>query len=109
MAFTDLRLASDPHDPLFEDAARLVIEKQNGSVSFLQRQQSIGYARAARILDELHQAGIIGPAEGAKPRDILFPSYEAFLKSQSPLPPQPEPDYSNYQIPKITLSAPEHV
>ncbi len=58
-------------DPLFEDAARLVIEHQNASASFLQRKMSLGYARCARILDELQMAGIIGPVDGATPRKIL--------------------------------------
>lgn len=59
------------HDPLFEEAFRLIIQNDNASASFLQRKMSVGYARAARILDELQQAGIIGPADGAKPREIL--------------------------------------
>lgn len=59
------------HDPLFEEAFRLIVQNDNASASFLQRKMSVGYARAARILDELQQAGIIGPADGAKPRDIL--------------------------------------
>ena len=58
-------------DPLFDDALRIIIQHDNASASFLQRKLSIGYARAARILDELQQAGYIGPADGAKPREIL--------------------------------------
>lgn len=59
-------------DPLFEDAFQLIIQSDNASASYLQRKLSIGYARAARILDELEQAGIVGPVDGSKPRDILL-------------------------------------
>ncbi|HJZ05233.1 hypothetical protein A2634_00490 [Candidatus Amesbacteria bacterium RIFCSPHIGHO2_01_FULL_48_32] len=74
----------EPRDPLFVDAFRLIVQHQNASASFLQRKLSIGYARAARILDELHQVGIIGPTDGAKPRDILVTDVEGFLSSQQP-------------------------
>ena len=74
----------EPRDPLFVDAFRLIVQHQNASASFLQRKLSIGYARAARILDELHQAGIIGPTDGAKPRDLLVTDVEGFLASQTP-------------------------
>jgi len=63
-------------DPLFDDAARLIIENDNASASFLQRKMSLGYARAARILDELYMAGVIGPADGAKPREVYFKTFE---------------------------------
>ncbi|KKU29201.1 MAG: cell division FtsK/SpoIIIE [Candidatus Amesbacteria bacterium GW2011_GWA2_47_11b] len=66
----------EDRDPLFEDAVRLILSANNASASFLQRKLSIGYARAARILDELQQAGIIGPADGAKPREILIRSID---------------------------------
>lgn len=62
---------SDDRDPLFEEAKKLVIESGKASASLLQRRMKVGYARAARILDEMEAAGIIGPADGAKPRDIL--------------------------------------
>lgn len=62
---------SDDRDPLFMEAQNLVIESKKASASFLQRRMKLGYARAARILDELEEAGVIGPAQGAKPREIL--------------------------------------
>ncbi len=62
---------ADDQDPLFEEAKKLVIESGKASASLLQRRMRVGYARAARILDEMEAAGIIGPADGAKPRDIL--------------------------------------
>lgn len=58
-------------DPLFNEAARVVRESGKGSASLLQRRLSIGYARAARILDELEASGVVGPARGSKPREIL--------------------------------------
>ncbi|MBI2587549.1 DNA translocase FtsK [Candidatus Amesbacteria bacterium] len=74
--------ASADRDPLFEDAFRIIVQNQNASASFLQRKLSIGYARAARVLDELQNAGIIGPVDGAKPRDILVTDVNSFLSSQ---------------------------
>jgi len=62
---------ADDQDPLFEEAKKLVIESGKASASLLQRRMKVGYARAARILDEMEAAGIIGPADGAKPREIL--------------------------------------
>ncbi len=58
-------------DPLFEEAARLVIYNQQGSTSLIQRKFSIGYNRAGRIMDQLEKAGIVGPANGSKARDVL--------------------------------------
>jgi len=56
-----------------------VIQYNRASASLLQRRLSIGYARAARILDQLEQAGVVGPGKGAKPRDILISNAEAFV------------------------------
>ena len=58
-------------DALFRQAAEVCIQNQLGSTSLLQRRMSIGYGRAARIIDQLEQAGILGPANGSKPRDVL--------------------------------------
>jgi S-DNA-T family DNA segregation ATPase FtsK/SpoIIIE len=58
-------------DPLFRQAAEVCIQNQLGSTSLLQRRMSIGYGRAARIIDQLELAGILGPANGSKPRDVL--------------------------------------
>ncbi len=67
---------NDERDELFEDAAMLVFNYQQASVSFLQRKLKIGYQRAARIIDELEAAGIIGPSEGSKSRQILVETAE---------------------------------
>jgi S-DNA-T family DNA segregation ATPase FtsK/SpoIIIE len=62
--------ASD-RDKLFRDAAEVCIQHQGGSTSLLQRRLKIGYGRAARIIDQLHSAGVLGPPDGSKPRDVL--------------------------------------
>ena len=59
-------------DPLFEQAARAIVSSQNGSTSMIQRQFSIGYNRAGRLMDQLEKACIVGPAHGSKPREVLF-------------------------------------
>lgn len=64
--------ASDDKDPLFEEARAEIIKAGKASASFLQRRFKIGYARAARILDELEATGVIGPGSGAKAREILL-------------------------------------
>ncbi|MEK7140996.1 MAG: DNA translocase FtsK [Patescibacteria group bacterium] len=73
---------SEGHDHLFEDAIRLVCQHDKASASLLQRRLSIGYARAARILDQLEETGIIGPGEGSKPRDVLMKNAEDYLAQQ---------------------------
>lgn len=59
-------------DPLFEDAARLLVVHQSGSTSLIQRKFSIGYNRAGRLMDQIEAAGIVGPAQGSKPRDVFI-------------------------------------
>jgi len=65
---------SDERDELFEEAARVIVRYQQGSVSLLQRKLKIGYARAARIVDELEVAGVVGPFDGSKAREVLIDS-----------------------------------
>ena len=65
--------ASDDRDELFEDAAKVIVRSQQGSVSLLQRKLSVGYTRAARLVDQLEDAGIVGPFEGSKAREVLIP------------------------------------
>ncbi len=59
-------------DPLFEDAARLIVQNQIGSTSLLQRRMKLGYNRAGRLMDQLEAAGIVGPNQGSKVRDVLI-------------------------------------
>jgi S-DNA-T family DNA segregation ATPase FtsK/SpoIIIE len=64
---------------------REVCQYERASASLLQRRLSIGYARAARIIDQLEAAGVVGPAEGSKPREVLIRNAEEFLSaSQTP-------------------------
>ncbi|RMF60096.1 MAG: DNA translocase FtsK, partial [Calditrichaeota bacterium] len=62
-------------DDLFEKAKEIVIRHQQGSISLLQRKLKIGYARAARLIDELEEAGIVGPGQGSKAREVLVSSF----------------------------------
>lgn len=79
-------LEDEDKDELFAEAKNLVIEEKKASTSYIQRRLKIGYSRAARILDELEEAGIVGPANGAKPREILVESTdEAPVKQQAPV------------------------
>lgn len=76
----------DERDELFEEAARLVVRHQQGSTSLIQRRMSIGYNRAGRIIDQLEAAGIVGPYEGSKARQVFYPdeySLEQYLNSLS--------------------------
>ena len=58
-------------DPLFEDAARLIVSNQSGSTSLIQRKFAIGYNRAGRLMDQLEKAGVVGAAMGSKPREVM--------------------------------------
>lgn len=66
-----IRNELDETDELYDDAVRLIYEMQTASVSMLQRKFRIGYSRAARIIDQMEQRGIVGPPEGSKPRQVL--------------------------------------
>ena len=75
---------SDDRDQLFEDAARIIVQHQQGSASLLQRRLKLGYNRAGRIIDQLEASGIIGPFEGSKARQVLIKdelSLEQFLSN----------------------------
>ena len=76
-------LALEEKDPMFEDAARLIVAHQQGSTSLIQRKLKLGYNRAGRLIDQLESAGIVGPFEGSKAREVLVPdeySLELMLK-----------------------------
>jgi S-DNA-T family DNA segregation ATPase FtsK/SpoIIIE len=68
----DVRGNAEDRDALFRQAAECCIQNQGGSTSLLQRRLGVGYGRAARIIDQLHDAGILGPPNGSKPRDVLI-------------------------------------
>ena len=69
--------SSGERDDLFKDAARLIVREQVGSTSLIQRKMGLGYNRAGRIMDQLEEAGIVGPSEGSKPRQVRVTSFEA--------------------------------
>lgn len=68
-------------DSLYEEAKRVVLEAKKASASLLQRRLRIGYARAARLIDMLEEKGVVGPADGAKPREIISGSGEIFINN----------------------------
>ncbi len=72
----DISVAANERDELFDEAVQIVLDAQQASTSFLQRRMKVGYSRAARLMDELENAGVVGPAEGAKPRQILLEDVE---------------------------------
>lgn len=69
--FSSVSADASEGDPLFEEAKALVLETQKASASMIQRRLSVGFNRATRLMDELEEAGVIGPAEGTKPRKVL--------------------------------------
>ena len=75
--------SSDDRDGLFEEAVRTVCQYDRASASLLQRRLKVGYARAARIIDELEEAGVIGAGDGSKPRDVLVRNPDDYFAAQS--------------------------
>ncbi|MBI2611972.1 DNA translocase FtsK [Candidatus Gottesmanbacteria bacterium] len=73
--------SGDGKDPLFTEVVRLICQHDKASASLLQRRFSIGYARAARILDQLEGEGIVSPGEGSKPRDVMVQNAQNYLSS----------------------------
>jgi S-DNA-T family DNA segregation ATPase FtsK/SpoIIIE len=71
MASAVASFGGSDNDPMFEEAKQIIIESGKASASLLQRRMKVGYARAARLLDELEEAGVVGPADGAKPREVF--------------------------------------
>lgn len=67
----------EEEDDMFEEAKRTVMEAGKGSTSYLQRKLRVGYARAARLMDMLEERGIVGPADGSKPREVIIPQEQA--------------------------------
>ena len=74
---TNLDISVDERDKLFREAAEVLVIAQQGSASLLQRKLKLGYNRAGRIIDQLEAAGIVGPFEGSKARQVLVPTIDA--------------------------------
>lgn len=79
-------------DDMFRDAVRCVIEGRKASTSLLQRRLRIGYGRAARLIEEMEEQGIVGPADGARPREVLVSSLEEVFGAPAEASPQPSPE-----------------
>jgi DNA segregation ATPase FtsK/SpoIIIE, S-DNA-T family len=77
---TTLDIGIDERDQMFREAAEVLVIAQQGSASLLQRKLKLGYNRAGRIIDQLEAAGIVGPFEGSKARQVLFPTIDALNK-----------------------------
>lgn len=80
----------EERDPFFEEAVKLILETGKASSSLIQRRLKLGYARSARLLDQLEQAGVVGGAYGSKPRDILVKQVDGVWQY---IPPPPEPPH----------------
>lgn len=96
---------NEEKDPLFEDAIKIVTQYDRASASLLQRRLSIGYSRAARLIDQLTTDGIIGEGDRSRPRDVICRSYEEyFLKKSNPqVKTKQEEENDIYEIPKYEL------
>ena len=73
-------------DSMFAEAARTIVLHQQGSTSLIQRKLKLGYNRSGRLMDQLHQAGIVGPFEGSKAREVLIPDEYALEQHLASLP-----------------------
>jgi S-DNA-T family DNA segregation ATPase FtsK/SpoIIIE len=64
----------DESDPLYDEAARLVVKERMASISFLQRRMGVGFSRAGKLIDMMDKDGLLGPQKGSKPREVLVPA-----------------------------------
>ncbi|MBQ3370249.1 MAG: DNA translocase FtsK [Mogibacterium sp.] len=87
----DKRSSKEPQDELTEDAIAFIFKSKQASVSMLQRRFRIGYNRAARIIDEIEEKGIIGPSDGSRPRQLLITEEEYYGGYEAESEPEPEP------------------
>lgn len=88
----------DDLDPVFDEAVKLIIETGMASSSLIQRRLKLGYARAARVIDQMEQAGIIGPANGSNPREILVKQLNGEWKHTRPSNPPQQKDPTEEEI-----------
>jgi DNA segregation ATPase FtsK/SpoIIIE, S-DNA-T family len=78
-------------DDQFANAVRVIVNSQKGSASLIQRKLSLGYNRSARLLDQMEELGVVGPARGSKPREVLITDVEAFLQQVQGKTPESDP------------------
>ena len=88
---TDKKVGGESQDELTEDAIAFIFKSKQASVSMLQRRFRIGYNRAARIIDEIEEMGIIGPSDGSRPRQLLMTEEEYYGGGDPEPEPEPEP------------------
>jgi Ftsk gamma domain len=106
----DIPSREEPKDEdLLEKAVKVVIQYDRSSASLLQRRLSIGYARAARLIDELEEIGVVGPAHGADPREVLIKSYEEFVEKRKEVPKEKKKNVfetpPNYSVTKSLIGS----
>ena len=102
-----VRLRPDETDPLFDDAVEVLLETGQASVSMLQRRLKLGYSRAARLIDQMEERGVVGPFEGSKPRQLLVSraSWEAYKRGGAA--PAEEPEEAAEEPPEIDIDIPD--
>jgi S-DNA-T family DNA segregation ATPase FtsK/SpoIIIE len=81
---------SDSDDEMWQDAVRVVIDGRKASTSLLQRRLRIGYGRAARLIEQMEEQGIVGQADGSRPREVLVSSLDEVFGSSEPAPEEEE-------------------
>ncbi len=96
----DKRTSKEPQDELTEDAIAFIFKSKQASVSMLQRRFRIGYNRAARIIDEIEEKGIIGPSDGSRPRQLLISEEEYYGGYEAEAEPEPEPEPEPVKVQK---------
>ncbi len=101
--FTDDGEGGEALDPLFDKAVDVVLENGRASTSFLQRKLSVGYSRGSKIMDQLEEKGIIGPQDGAKPREIRI-NKQQWIQMQAQ---GPAPEFTAENTEQISFDAPE--
>ena len=109
----DKKSSKEPQDELTEDAIAFIFKSKQASVSMLQRRFRIGYNRAARIIDEIEEKGIIGPSDGSRPRQLLITEDEYYggyddTQAESEPAPEPEPEPVRASKPAAVHEVPEY-
>lgn len=90
----------DTEEPIYKDAVRVVVEGRKASTSLLQRRLRIGYAKAARLIETMEEQGLIGPADGSRPREVLINSMDEVFGDAGQPAPVPEPEVEAQPIPE---------